>query len=86
MYVHFLLHFSCICTRGLVHSAMKYKNNFNNIGLRMLNQLPQYIKEIPVLNKFKKTLKTFLLDHCFYSISINLFAFTDLSLVHNHKI
>jgi hypothetical protein len=34
----------------------------------MLNQSPQYIKEIPVLYKFKKTLKTFLLEHCFYSI------------------
>jgi hypothetical protein len=34
----------------------------------MLNHLPQYIKEIPVLEKFKKTLKTYLLDHCFYSI------------------
>jgi hypothetical protein len=45
-----------------------YKNNFNNIGLRMLNQLPQYINEIPVLYKFKNTLKTFLLDHSFYSI------------------
>jgi hypothetical protein len=45
-----------------------YKNNFNNMGHRMLNHLPQYIKEIPVLEKFKKTLKTYLLDHCFYSI------------------
>jgi hypothetical protein len=44
------------------------KNNFNNTGLRMLNQLPQYIKEIPVLYKFRRTSKTFLLDHCFYSI------------------
>jgi hypothetical protein len=44
------------------------KNNFNNIGLRLLNHLPQYMKEIPALNKFKNTLKTFLLEHCFYSI------------------
>jgi hypothetical protein len=44
------------------------KNNFNNIGIRMLNQLPQGIKEIPVVYEFKKTLRTFLLDHCFYSI------------------
>jgi hypothetical protein len=41
------------------------KNNFNNIGLRLLNHLPQYIKVIPVLHKFKNTLKIFLLDHCF---------------------
>jgi hypothetical protein len=44
------------------------KNNFNNIRIRMLNHLPQGIKEIPVLYKFKKILRTFLLDHCFYSI------------------
>lgn len=44
------------------------KNNFSNIGCRMSDQLPQYIKEIPVLHKFKKTLKTFLLDHCFYRV------------------
>jgi hypothetical protein len=34
----------------------------------MLNQLPLTIKEIPVLYKFKWTLKAFLLDDCFYSI------------------
>jgi hypothetical protein len=44
------------------------KNNFNNIGIRMLNQLPLSIREIPVLYKFKRTSKAFLLDHCFYSI------------------
>jgi hypothetical protein len=44
------------------------KNNFTNIGIRMLNQLPVSIKEIPVLYEFKRTLKAFLLDHCFYSI------------------
>jgi hypothetical protein len=44
------------------------KYNFNNIGISMLNQLPQGIREIPVLYKFIKTLRTFLLDHCFYSI------------------
>jgi hypothetical protein len=31
------------------------KNNFNNIGFHMLNQLPLSIKEIPVPYKFKKT-------------------------------
>jgi hypothetical protein len=35
---------------------------------QLLNHLPQYMKEIPTLNKFKNTLKTFLLEHCFYSI------------------
>jgi hypothetical protein len=44
------------------------KNNFNNIGLCLLNNLPQYIKDIPALYKFKKALETFLLEHGFYSI------------------
>jgi hypothetical protein len=44
------------------------KNNFNNIGLWLLNHLPQYMKEIPALNKFKNNLKTCLLEYCFYSI------------------
>jgi hypothetical protein len=44
------------------------KNNFNNIGIHMLNQLPLSIKELPVLYKFKRTLKSFLLYHCFYTI------------------
>jgi hypothetical protein len=44
------------------------RNNFINTGYRMFNHLPQYIKEIPDLHKFKKTLKTFLFDHCFYGI------------------
>jgi hypothetical protein len=44
------------------------KNNFNNIGLRLLNHLPQYMKDIPALYKFKNTPKTFLLEHSFYSI------------------
>jgi hypothetical protein len=30
------------------------KNNSNNIGLRLLNHLPQYMKEIPALYKFEK--------------------------------
>jgi hypothetical protein len=37
------------------------QNNFNNIGIRVLNQFPQSIKEIPVLYKFKKTLRTYLI-------------------------
>jgi hypothetical protein len=41
----------------------------------MLNHLPHYIKGIPVLYKFKHVLKTFLLNHCFYSIDqFSLFA------------
>jgi hypothetical protein len=34
----------------------------------MYNHLPYYLKEISVLYKFKNALKTFLFDHCFYSV------------------
>jgi hypothetical protein len=44
------------------------KNNFNNIGLHLLNHLPHYMKDISAIYKFKNTLKTLLLEHCFYSI------------------
>ncbi|PNF22171.1 hypothetical protein B7P43_G05759 [Cryptotermes secundus] len=44
------------------------KDNFINTGLRMYNHLPYYIKEIPALYRFKKALKNFLFDHCFYSV------------------
>ncbi|PNF26089.1 hypothetical protein B7P43_G04923 [Cryptotermes secundus] len=45
-----------------------YKNNFNNVGIRLLNHLPLHIKEIPVLFKFRSALKTYLLNHCFYKV------------------
>jgi hypothetical protein len=44
------------------------KYNFNNVGLRLLNHLPQYVKEILVQYKFENALKTYLLNHCFYSM------------------
>jgi hypothetical protein len=53
------------------------KNNFNNTGLCMLNQLPQYITEILVLHKFTNSLKTYLLNHCFYSVDEFLFLGTN---------
>jgi hypothetical protein len=45
-----------------------YKNNFINVGLRVLNHLPQNITVILVLRKFKNVHKTYLLSDCFYSI------------------
>jgi hypothetical protein len=44
------------------------KNNFNNVGLQLLNHLALYIKEISILHKFKNALKTYLLDHCFHKV------------------
>jgi hypothetical protein len=57
----------------LPYNTSLCKNNFNNIGIRKLNQLPLSIIEIPVLYKFKRTLKAFLLHQCFYSIGEFLF-------------
>jgi hypothetical protein len=42
--------------------------NFTSVGFRLLNHLPQYIKVIPVLRKFKNDLISYLLSHSFYSI------------------
>jgi hypothetical protein len=55
-------------TCSYYHAIRVYAKYFNNIEIRMLNQLPLSSKEIPVLYKFKRTLKAFLLDHRFYSI------------------
>jgi hypothetical protein len=55
------------------------KNNFNNTGLRMFNHLPYYLKEITALYKFNNSLKTFLFDHCFYSIDEFFFLEKSLS-------
>jgi hypothetical protein len=46
------------------------KNNFNNIGLPLLNHLPQYVKVISILQKFKYTLKAFLLGKMLSSVML----------------
>jgi hypothetical protein len=55
------------------------KNNFINVGLHLLNHLPQNIKAIPVLRKFKNVLRTYVLSHCFSGIEEFLLPGTDTS-------
>jgi hypothetical protein len=45
-----------------------YKKNVINMGPKVYNKLPGYIKEIDSYKAFKKELKLFLLLHTFYSV------------------
>lgn len=44
------------------------KNTFIQIGIKMYNNLPQYMKEIPAVPKFRKELHKFLIQNSFYSV------------------
>ena len=35
----------------------------------MYNHLPKYLKEIPTITKFKKTLYAYLTDHGYYTVN-----------------
>jgi hypothetical protein len=45
-----------------------YKNSVINMGTKIYNKLPNYMKEIDSYETFKKKLKSFLLLHTFYSV------------------
>jgi hypothetical protein len=45
-----------------------YKKSVLNMGTKVYNKLPSYIKETDNYKAFKKELKLFLLHHTFYSI------------------
>jgi hypothetical protein len=45
-----------------------YKKSVTNIGTKIYNNLPGFIKEIDYYNTFKKELKQFLLLRTFYSV------------------
>ena len=45
-----------------------YKKSVINMGTKVYNKLPGYIKEIDRYKAFKKELKSFLLLHTFYSV------------------
>jgi hypothetical protein len=45
-----------------------YKKSVLNMGPKVYNKLPRYIKEIDNYKAFKKELKLFLLRHTFYSV------------------
>ena len=45
-----------------------YKRRVVNMGSKLYNKLPDYIKEIESYKTFRKELKSFLLQHAFYSV------------------
>jgi len=45
-----------------------YKRSVINMGSKLYNKLPDYIKEIESYKTFRKQLKSFLLRHAFYSV------------------
>ena len=45
-----------------------YKTSVINMGSKVYNNLPGFIKEIDDYKAFKKDLKLFLLRHSFYSL------------------
>jgi len=45
-----------------------YKKSVINMGTKVYNNLPKFLKEIDNYKAFKKELKLFLLPHSFYSV------------------
>jgi hypothetical protein len=45
-----------------------YKRSVVNMGSKLYNKFPDYIKEIESYKTFRKKLKSFLLWHAFYSV------------------
>jgi hypothetical protein len=45
-----------------------YKKSVINMGIKVYNNLPKFLKEIGVYEAFKKELKLFLLLQTFYSV------------------
>jgi hypothetical protein len=45
-----------------------FKKNVNNLGTKLYNKLPNYIKNLESLNILKNNLKAFLLLQTFYSV------------------
>lgn len=66
---------SGVCTRGGLNLRVRAarldiaRDLPDYIGLKIFNRLPNAIKTLPSLVLFKKHLKSFLLDHSFYSLS-----------------
>jgi len=55
-----------------IHVKMKstetYKKSVINMGTKLYNKLPRFLKEIEDYGTFRKKLKLFLLLHSFYSV------------------
>ena len=45
-----------------------FNNTVNNLGTKLYNKLPNYLKNLENLKLFKKQLKAFLLQQTFYSV------------------
>jgi hypothetical protein len=50
------------------YNTDSYRRSVINMGTKLHNKLPGYIKEIDSYKSFKKELKSFLLLHTFYSV------------------
>ena len=51
-----------------LHNTEVHEKSVINMGTRVYNNLPGFIKEIDYYKAFKKELKLFLLRHSFYSV------------------
>ena len=64
-----------------IHVKMKntetYKKSVINMGTKIYNKLPGFLKEIDDNRGFQKKLKTFLLLHSFYLVE-EFFAYYDI--------
>jgi hypothetical protein len=50
------------------HKTDLYKKSVINMGFKLYNKLPDYIKEIESYKTFRKQLKSFFRWHTFYSV------------------
>jgi hypothetical protein len=50
------------------YKTQLYKRSVVNMGSKLYNKLPDYIKKIDSYKTFRKDLKSFLLLHTFYSV------------------
>ena len=48
------------------------KKSVNNLGMKLYNNLPNYLKNMENLKLFKKQLKSLLLQQTYYSVNENL--------------
>jgi hypothetical protein len=66
------VHDHCTCQKKNLHAQFcrttLFKNSSVNVGIKLYNKLPNKIKELEKIWKFKKKTKVFLLQHTFYSV------------------
>ena len=52
-----------------------FKKSVNNLGTKLYNKLPNYLKNLENSKLFKKQLKAFLLQQNFYSVDLYLYFY-----------